>query len=75
MPDVIEITAEAVRETLLSRAEAFCEAHKFSLSRIGDEAINDSKFLARVKAGDNFTIKTYQKVIDWLDAAERERAA
>ena len=25
--------------------------------------------------GDNFTIKTYQRVIDWIDAAEAEKAS
>jgi len=75
MDTTVDITADAVRQTLLTRATAFSEAHNVSFSRIGDAALGDSKFLARVRAGDNFTIKTYQRVIDWLDAAERERAA
>lgn len=74
MTDAAEITADAVRQTLLSRATAFSEAHRYSFSRIGEESIKDSKFLARVQAGDNFTIKTYQRVIDWLDEAERKAA-
>lgn len=74
MSEPVEITAAAVRQTLLNRAASFAETHKYSFSRIGDEALKDSKFLARVQAGDNFTIKTYQRVIDWIDAAERSRS-
>ncbi len=70
MVEATEITADAVRGTLLTRAKAFCDKHNYSFSRFGDEALKDSKFLARVQAGDNFTIKTYQRVIDWIDAKE-----
>lgn len=72
MVEATEITAAAVRGTLLSKANAFCEKHDYSLSRVGKDAINDSKFLARVRDGDNFTIKTYQTVIDWIDAKDAE---
>jgi hypothetical protein len=75
MAKITPITAEAVRATLIARATAFCAAHNYSLSRLGDEALKDSKFLSRVQAGDNFTIKTYQRVIDWIDERERELAS
>ena len=65
-----DITADAVRQNLISRARAFCEARKTSFSAIGKAAISDDRFLARVDAGGNFTLDTYQRVIDWLDAAE-----
>lgn len=70
MTDAIDITADAVRKTLLDRATAFSKAHGYSFSRISEEAIKDSKFLSNVQRGGNFTIKTYQRVIDWLDQAE-----
>lgn len=70
MSDLLEITAETVRQTLLDRARSFARTRGCSLSLIGEKSIKDSKFLARVQAGDNFTIKTYQRVIDWIDAAE-----
>jgi hypothetical protein len=75
MTDTAEISDTAIRQHVLTRADAFCKAHDYSLSRIGDEAVKDSKFLARVRGGKNFTIDTYQRVLDWMDAAERERAA
>lgn len=65
-----DITADAVRQNLISRARAFCEARKTSFSAIGKAAISDDRFLARVDAGGNFTLDTYQRVINWLDAAE-----
>jgi hypothetical protein len=74
MAKVVEITAEAVRSALLARATAFSEARNVSFSKIGKESIRDDRFLARVRAGENFTIDTYQRVIDWLDAAERQPA-
>lgn len=74
MPEALDISANTVREHLLARARSFCEARKTSFSAIGDAAINDSKFLANVEKGENFTVRTYQRVIDWIDAAEREAA-
>lgn len=71
----VDITAEAVRGNLLARAASFAVAHRYSLSRISEEATKDSKFLARVQAGENFTIRSYQRVIDWLDAAEQKARA
>lgn len=73
-----EITADAIRDNLLARAAAYAERTGCKFSRIGEEAIRDSKFLANVQSGGNFTIKTYQRVIDWIDEQERaqpERAA
>jgi len=64
-------SAEDIRQTLLQRAEAFAKKRKVSLSRIGLEAIKDSKFLAEVKTGRNFTIDSYQRVINWIEAEER----
>lgn len=69
-----DITADSIRRNLISRARAFCEARKTSFSAIGKAAISDDRFLARVDAGGNFTLDTYQRVIDWMDAAEREDA-
>jgi hypothetical protein len=76
MNDALDISADTVRQHLLSRAEAYRKATGTSFSTISKEAVKDDRFLARAMGGANFTIETYQKVIDWLDAAERgERAA
>lgn len=70
-----DISAEAVRKHLLDRARAFVERRKSSFSFISQSAVQDSKFLANVEKGNNFTVKTYQRVIDWLDEQEREEVA
>ncbi len=72
---IVDITADSVRKNLLDRANAFCGRHGYSFSRIGEEALNDSKFLAHVQRGGNFTIKTYQRVLDWMDAVDRSEGA
>lgn len=73
MLDASEISADLIRQNLLERAEAFSARSGWKLSRIGEEAIRDSKFLPKVRDGANFTVATYQRVLDWLD--EQERAA
>lgn len=69
------ITADEIRSNLLARATAYAEAAKTSFSAISKEAVQDDRFLARAAQGSNFSIKTYQRVIDWLDARESETAA
>lgn len=69
------ITETQVRLYLLNRASIFCREHKTSFSAIGMKAIGDSKFLSRVKAGLGFTVDTYQRVVEWLDAQEAKEAA
>lgn len=70
-----EITADAVRQHLIERATAFSARTNTSLSAISTSAVQDSKFLANVKKGHNFTLNTYQRVMDWLDHAERTTPA
>lgn len=66
------ITSEEIRKTLIDRANAYVRASKSSFSAIGLAAVGDSKFLSRVENGLGFNINTYQRVIDWLETAERE---
>lgn len=70
MSEVASITADHIRDHLLARATAFSERTKMSFSAISKEAVADDRFLARARAGKNFTIETYQRVIDWIDARE-----
>jgi hypothetical protein len=69
------MTSDDIRNNLLERARAFADRRKSSFSAIGLAAVNDSKFLKRVEAGEGFNVNTYQRVIDWIDAHEREVAA
>lgn len=73
--DITEITERDIRNSLIKRAEAYAEQAKTSLSAISADAVNDSKFLKRVSTPTiGFNIKTYQKMVDWLDDAERRLA-
>lgn len=72
---ITDITSDEVRKHLLTRARSFGAEFGLSLSAIGDGAIRDSKFLANVERGENFTIKTYQRVLDWIDAERALRRA
>lgn len=68
------LSSDAIRQALIDRATAYVTRTDSSFSAIGLTVLNDSKFLGRVQRGENFSVKTYQKVMDWLDAAERENA-
>lgn len=63
----VDISSEQVRAYLLERANAYVERTGRKLSFISSASVKDSKFLGKVANGENFTIATYQKVIDWLD--------
>jgi hypothetical protein len=72
----LDISKDTIRAHLLSRAKAFAAASGKTLSAISSEAVKDSKFLPEVDNGKkaNFTLATYQRVIDWIDEQERASA-
>lgn len=68
-----EITEKNIRQSLIDRATVYSAKAKTSFSAIGISAVGDSKFLSRVQNPDiGFNIKTYQKMVEWLDDAERK---
>jgi len=68
-----ELTEQDIRKALIARAAAYRDATKTSFSAMSIAAVNDSKFLSRVENPDiGFNIKTYQKMVEWLDGAELE---
>tara|TARA_R110002051_G_scaffold325659_2_gene429842 strand:+ start:6680 stop:6931 length:252 start_codon:yes stop_codon:yes gene_type:complete len=66
-----ELSEDAVRAKLLERADSFAARTGYSQSRMSEEALRDSKFLSDVRSGRNFTVKTMQKFLDWLEGAEK----
>lgn len=72
MSEAPQITETEIRANVLARAKAFAAATGRSMSSISEDAVRDSKFLANVERGSNFTVKTYQRVLDWL--AEQEKS-
>lgn len=76
MTQHIDITESDIRSSLIARAEAYRKAAKTSFSAMGFAAVSDTKFLSRVENPEKgFSIKTYQKMVEWLDEAERKLAA
>ena len=72
MNELPEITEQDIRHSLIARATAYSAKAKTSFSAMGVAAVGDSKFLSRVQnANIGFNIKTYQKMVEWLDEAER----
>lgn len=67
------ITADQVRASLIERIDAYKAASGKSDSAVGKEAMNDDKWVKRIRAGGSFNLATYQKVMDWL-AAQRVAA-
>ncbi len=71
------ITAAAVRSALLARIDAYQKATGKSDSAIGKDMLNDDRFVKRIRAGGGFTLATFQKATEWLDAhsADVEKVA
>ena len=59
--------AADIRAALLTRAEAFSRETGMPRTAIGREALNDTSFLSQVADGRNFTLRSYERVMDWLD--------
>lgn len=75
MANALDITEKNIRKALIARATAYCDKTGSSFSAIGIAAVGDSKFLSRVMNPEiGFNIKTYQRMVEWLDKAERKLA-
>ncbi len=68
------IPSEEIRASMLASVDRYIAATGKSDSFVGKEALKDDKFIARVRGGGNFTIRTYQRVLDWI-ASQMEGAA
>jgi hypothetical protein len=58
--------------SLLERATRFSQETGMAISRIAKEATGDSGFFVGLRAGHGLRIKTYNRVMQWLDAAEQK---
>ena len=47
---------------LLSRIEQHCQTRGISESTFGRYAVNDGKFVARLRSGRSMTLKTFERV-------------
>ena len=57
-----------IRDALVRRAETFTRLTGISKSEIGKRAVNDGAFINQVGEGRNFTVGSYRRVMNWLDA-------
>jgi hypothetical protein len=57
---------ETLRANLLDLAARYKAATGRSFPSIGDDALNDNTFFARIQKGKGFTIKTFDRVVDWF---------
>lgn len=75
MKTLVPITEDDVRACLIEAAEEFSSLSGMSFSAIGIAAVGDSKFITRVRNGQGFNIKTYQRVLSWIGAQKCREAA
>lgn len=59
--------AAEIRSRLLATAREFERVTGTPFSAIGKNALNDSNFLFRVQNGEDFTMRSYRRVTEWLD--------
>lgn len=59
---------ETLRQQLIDLADAYASASGCSLQAIGREVMRDGSFFRRMRAGDGFTVKTFDRVIVWFFA-------
>lgn len=57
---------EILRQQLIAAAQAFEAASGMTMPTIGRRALNDNTLLARLAAGQGFTVKTYDRLMSWL---------
>lgn len=57
---------ETLRHHLLKCAALFEEATDITPATVGKRALNDNTYFARIATGQGFTIRTYDKVMEWL---------
>ena len=66
---------QELRTKLFQTAERLTKATKVSEQTIGQRAISDNTFFKRVREGAGFTVKTYDRLMSWMEQElQRETA-
>lgn len=65
----------ATPESLISAIEQFCRRHKIAQSTFGRRAVNDGKFVARLRDGARVTPETLQRVTTFMKSLGDEAPA
>ena len=56
-----------VAANLLKRLDAYRKRHDMTDSQVGQRALKDTKFIPGVRAGNDFNIRTVEKLNKWMD--------
>jgi len=59
---------ETLRAHLFECAALFEEATGITPATVGKRALNDNTYFARISSGQGFTIRTYDRVMEWMSA-------
>lgn len=54
--------------TIISRIETHCASHGIAESTFGRIAVNDGKFVSRLRAGGSMTLRTFERLDSVLSA-------
>ena len=65
----------AARARLIRDMERFCLRHRISETTFGKLALNDGKFVSRVRSGGNITLHTMARAHAYVRRANTEPAA
>lgn len=61
------ILRDDVRANILDRIDGFTELTGLTDSQVGQRALKDTKFIARLRSGENFNMSTIDKINAWLE--------
>ena len=53
-------------DKLLREIEVFCKRKKVAISTFGRLSVNDGKLVSRLKSGNDVTLKTRRKIINFI---------
>jgi hypothetical protein len=59
---------ETLRHHLFLCVRAFERATDTTPATVGKRALNDNTFFARISEGQGFTVRTFDRVMEWLSA-------
>jgi len=64
--------ATEIRAALIERADLIGRALGMSRGALSKSALNDYQFLPKVAAGGNFTLRSYERLMKWIDGRHRD---
>lgn len=65
---MLPLLAMTAQSQLVAEIEAFLRNRKISESTFGRLAVNDGKFMKRMRAGGNLTVKTIERVREYISS-------